>query len=64
MIERFGMFLQLGVGSATVDFLAAVASYPNPDDKIRTTSLKVWPCILFSFLSLLAIRSIHELVVA
>ncbi|XP_022967275.1 ribokinase-like isoform X1 [Cucurbita maxima] len=31
----------LGVGSATVDFLAAVASYPNPDDKIRTTSLKV-----------------------
>ncbi|XP_031738611.1 ribokinase isoform X2 [Cucumis sativus] len=31
----------LGVGSVAVDFLAAVASYPNPDDKIRTTSLKV-----------------------
>lgn len=35
------MFLQLGVGGTSVDFLAAVASYPNPDDKIRTTSLKV-----------------------
>ncbi|XP_038888958.1 ribokinase isoform X2 [Benincasa hispida] len=31
----------LGVGATSVDFLAAVASYPNPDDKIRTTSLKV-----------------------
>ncbi|XP_022159474.1 ribokinase [Momordica charantia] len=31
----------LGVGGTSVDFLAAVASYPNPDDKIRTTSLKV-----------------------
>ncbi|BFG42831.1 hypothetical protein CerSpe_291050 [Prunus speciosa] len=31
----------LGVGGAGVDFLAAVASYPNPDDKIRTTSLMV-----------------------
>ncbi|KAL4030366.1 hypothetical protein IC575_008602 [Cucumis melo] len=31
----------LGVGTVSVDFLAAVASYPNPDDKIRTTSLKV-----------------------
>ncbi|CAK9323590.1 unnamed protein product [Citrullus colocynthis] len=31
----------LGVGIASFDFLAAVASYPNPDDKIRTTSLKV-----------------------
>lgn len=24
-----------------VDFLAAVASYPKPDDKIRSTSAKV-----------------------
>ncbi|KAG7036279.1 Ketohexokinase, partial [Cucurbita argyrosperma subsp. argyrosperma] len=31
----------LGVGTVSVDFLAAVTSYPNPDDKIRTTSLKV-----------------------
>ncbi|XP_030455007.2 uncharacterized protein LOC115676268 [Syzygium oleosum] len=31
----------LGCGSVSVDFLAAVASYPKPDDKIRSTSLKV-----------------------
>ncbi|XP_068323791.1 uncharacterized protein [Pyrus communis] len=31
----------LGVGTVVVDFLAAVASYPKPDDKIRSTSLKV-----------------------
>ncbi|KAL5538882.1 hypothetical protein UlMin_043125 [Ulmus minor] len=31
----------VGVGMATVDFLATVASYPKPDDKIRSTSLKV-----------------------
>ncbi|CAB4321699.1 unnamed protein product [Prunus armeniaca] len=31
----------LSVGTVGVDFLAAVASYPNPDDKIRTTSLTV-----------------------
>ncbi|KAL3620550.1 hypothetical protein CASFOL_035462 [Castilleja foliolosa] len=31
----------LGCGAATVDFLAAVASYPNPDDKIRSTSAKL-----------------------
>ncbi|GER42169.1 pfkB-like carbohydrate kinase family protein [Striga asiatica] len=31
----------LGCGTITVDFLAAVASYPNPDDKIRTTSAKL-----------------------
>ncbi|KAG8389134.1 hypothetical protein BUALT_Bualt02G0197600 [Buddleja alternifolia] len=31
----------LGIGSATVDFLAAVASYPKPDDKIRSTSAKI-----------------------
>nr|GMD20126.1 ribokinase-like isoform X2 [Ipomoea batatas] len=33
--------LQLGVGVAGVDFLAAVASFPNPDDKIRSTSFEV-----------------------
>ncbi|XP_012085190.1 ribokinase isoform X2 [Jatropha curcas] len=31
----------LGCGGISVDFLAAVASYPKPDDKIRSTSLKV-----------------------
>ncbi|KAJ4913432.1 pfkB-like carbohydrate kinase family protein [Raphanus sativus] len=31
----------LGCGGTTVDFLATVDSYPNPDDKIRSTSLKV-----------------------
>ncbi|KAB1208658.1 40S ribosomal protein S8 [Morella rubra] len=31
----------VGCGGATVDYLAAVVAYPEPDDKIRTTSLKV-----------------------
>ncbi|KAK8506103.1 hypothetical protein V6N12_074156 [Hibiscus sabdariffa] len=31
----------LGLGAVSVDFLATVASFPNPDDKIRSTSLKV-----------------------
>ncbi|KAJ9176518.1 hypothetical protein P3X46_011824 [Hevea brasiliensis] len=31
----------LGCGGISVDFLAAVAAYPKPDDKIRSTSLKV-----------------------
>ncbi|KAK9944943.1 hypothetical protein M0R45_010483 [Rubus argutus] len=31
----------VGVGSMGLDFLAAVSSYPKPDDKIRTTGLKV-----------------------
>ncbi|KAL8494437.1 hypothetical protein ACS0TY_025302 [Phlomoides rotata] len=31
----------LGCGGVTLDFLAAVASYPEPDDKIRSTSAKV-----------------------
>lgn len=44
VLEWLGVVLQLGVGTVSVDFLAAVASYPNPDDKIRTTSLKV--CVL------------------
>lgn len=33
--------LQVGLGVLSVDFLATVASYPKPDDKIRSTSLKV-----------------------
>ncbi|XP_017239148.1 uncharacterized protein LOC108211937 isoform X1 [Daucus carota subsp. sativus] len=31
----------LGVGGVGVDILATVDTYPNPDDKIRSTSLKV-----------------------
>lgn len=34
-------YKQVGCGSVAVDFLAEVASYPKPDDKIRSTSLKV-----------------------
>ncbi|KAM2419917.1 hypothetical protein EV1_026160 [Malus domestica] len=34
-------FSTLGVGTSCVDLLASVASYPNPDDKIKTTSFKV-----------------------
>ncbi|KAK2986357.1 hypothetical protein RJ640_026621 [Escallonia rubra] len=33
--------LQLGCGGVAVDLLAAVAAFPKPDDKIRTTSLMV-----------------------
>jgi hypothetical protein len=33
--------MQVGCGSLSVDFLATVAAYPKPDDKIRTTTLKV-----------------------
>ncbi|GAB2227657.1 hypothetical protein Droror1_Dr00009484 [Drosera rotundifolia] len=31
----------LGCGALTVDFLATVDNYPKPDDKIRSTSMKV-----------------------
>ncbi|KVH94284.1 Carbohydrate kinase PfkB [Cynara cardunculus var. scolymus] len=31
----------LGFGGVAVDLLATVAAFPNPDDKIRSTSLKV-----------------------
>ncbi|KAL5711813.1 hypothetical protein ACHQM5_014052 [Ranunculus cassubicifolius] len=31
----------LGVGATCIDYLATVDSYPNPDDKIRSTSLKI-----------------------
>ncbi|KAM1501402.1 hypothetical protein ACFXTO_026891 [Malus domestica] len=34
-------FSTLGVSTSCVDLLASVASYPNPDDKIKTTSFKV-----------------------
>ncbi|KAK7277470.1 hypothetical protein RJT34_22483 [Clitoria ternatea] len=31
----------VGCGGVSIDFLATVAAYPNPDDKIRSTNLKV-----------------------
>ncbi|PKU66272.1 hypothetical protein MA16_Dca027033 [Dendrobium catenatum] len=31
----------LGCGSLSVDYLATVVAFPKPDDKIRSTSLKV-----------------------
>lgn len=31
----------LGCGAVSVDYLATVAAFPNPDDKIRSISLKV-----------------------
>ena len=32
---------QIGCGAINVDYLATVASFPNPDDKIRSLELKV-----------------------
>ncbi|RZR76127.1 hypothetical protein BHM03_00000750 [Ensete ventricosum] len=32
----------LGCGAVSVDYLATVAAFPNPDDKIRSINLKVW----------------------
>ncbi|CAO2207630.1 unnamed protein product [Urochloa humidicola] len=31
----------LGCGASSVDYLATVASFPNPDDKIRSLALEV-----------------------
>lgn len=31
----------VGLGGAGIDYLAEVAAYPAPDDKIRTTTLQV-----------------------
>lgn len=31
----------IGMGSACLDYLAQVAAWPNPDDKLRTESLEV-----------------------
>jgi sugar/nucleoside kinase (ribokinase family) len=33
--------VQLGCGGISTDYLATVASFPNPDDKIRSLALKV-----------------------
>jgi hypothetical protein len=42
--------MQVGCGSLSVDFLATVAAYPKPDDKIRTTTLKVNYSSSFTFI--------------
>ncbi|KAL7226325.1 hypothetical protein ACSBR1_021441 [Camellia fascicularis] len=34
-------WILLGCGAVTEDFLAAVAAFPNPDDKIRSTSFQI-----------------------
>lgn len=36
------MCVQVGCGAVSVDLLAIVAAYPKPDEKIRTTSFKVF----------------------
>jgi sugar/nucleoside kinase (ribokinase family) len=33
--------VQLGYGGISTDYLATIASLPNPDDKIRSLTLKV-----------------------
>jgi len=33
--------VQVGCGGAALDFLASVETFPQPDDKIRTTELQV-----------------------
>jgi hypothetical protein len=37
----FLVWLQLGCGLLTLDYLATVDAYPRPDDKIRTGGLQV-----------------------
>lgn len=34
----------VGVGSCGIDYLAAVAAFPRPDEKLRTQQLEVCPC--------------------
>jgi hypothetical protein len=36
--------VQLGYGGISTDYLATIASLPNPDDKIRSLTLKVQGC--------------------
>lgn len=45
------MVAQVGLGLVSLDFLAAVACYPKPDDKIRSTDLKVTDAICIAVLS-------------
>ena len=42
-----GIYVQVGCGGAGVDYLATVASYPEPDAKIRSKRFEVsLPCAL------------------
>jgi hypothetical protein len=41
--------MQVGCGAMGLDFLATVAAFPQPDQKIRSTSFKVTQ-LLSSFL--------------
>lgn len=52
--ETFACFwlLQVGCGMTTVDFLVTVDAFPNPDDKVRTTSFKVLKFAFASFNSI------------
>jgi hypothetical protein len=45
----FFVFMQVGCGAVGLDFLATVAAFPQPDQKIRSTSFKVTQ-LLSSFL--------------
>jgi hypothetical protein len=47
--------MQVGCGAVGLDFLATVAAFPQPDQKIRSTSFKVTYLLSFS------IRSTYEL---
>lgn len=46
---------------AAVDFLVAVDSYPNPDDKIRSTSFQVIDNCVWLILSLLFLVEISKI---
>lgn len=46
------IMMQLGFGGVGVDLLATVDKFPNPDDKIRSTNLKVlYTIVILWFLS-------------
>jgi len=45
----FIVFVQVGCGAVGLDLLATVASFPKPDQKIRSTSFKVL-LLLFNYI--------------
>lgn len=55
----FIVFVQVGCGAVGLDFLATVAAYPKPDQKIRSTSFKVFP-FLFNLYSFMLFSSLHH----
>ena len=54
--------MQVGCGSVTMDFLATVAAYPKPDDKIRSTSLKVSSYSSFTFHEFICVLVLFTLI--